>query len=78
VLKVRDTWSRTAEVYAHRADGWPADVTTRRDLDHFAAATVRIDQLRTEQARDLRGYGLALITVNATITALAVGLSQAL
>jgi DNA anti-recombination protein RmuC len=38
----------------------------------------RIDQLRTEQARDMRGYGLALITVNATMTALAVGLSQAL
>lgn len=27
VLKVRDTWPRTAKVYAHRAEGWPADVT---------------------------------------------------
>ncbi len=25
VLKVRDTWPRTAKVYAHRADGWPTD-----------------------------------------------------
>jgi len=25
VLKVRDTWPRTAKVYAHRADEWPAD-----------------------------------------------------
>lgn len=25
VLKVRDTWPRTAKVYAHRADGWPVD-----------------------------------------------------
>jgi hypothetical protein len=25
VLKVRDTWPRTAKVYAHRADGWPAE-----------------------------------------------------
>jgi hypothetical protein len=27
VLKVRDTWPRTAKVYAHRAEGWPADAT---------------------------------------------------
>ena len=25
VLKVRDTWPRTAKVYAHRAEGWPDD-----------------------------------------------------
>ena len=25
VLKVRDTWPRTAKVYCHRADGWPDD-----------------------------------------------------
>lgn len=25
VLKVRDTWPRTAKVYCHRADGWPQD-----------------------------------------------------
>jgi hypothetical protein len=25
VLKARDTWPRTAKVYCHRADGWPAD-----------------------------------------------------
>jgi hypothetical protein len=25
VLKVRDTWPRTAKVYAHRADAWPGD-----------------------------------------------------
>lgn len=24
VLKARDTWPRTAKVYCHRADGWPA------------------------------------------------------
>jgi hypothetical protein len=27
VLKVRDTWPRTAKVYAHRAEGWPSDAT---------------------------------------------------
>lgn len=27
VLKVRDTWPRTAKVYAHRAEGWPKDAT---------------------------------------------------
>ncbi len=27
VLKVRDTWPRTAKVYAHRAEGWPPDAT---------------------------------------------------
>lgn len=27
VLKVRDTWPRTAKVYAHRAEGWPVDLT---------------------------------------------------
>ena len=25
VLKARDTWPRTAKVYCHRAEGWPAD-----------------------------------------------------
>lgn len=25
VLKARDTWPRTAKIYCHRADGWPAD-----------------------------------------------------
>jgi hypothetical protein len=25
VLKVRDTWPRTAKIYCHRADGWPAE-----------------------------------------------------
>jgi len=25
VLKARETWPRTAKVYCHRADGWPAD-----------------------------------------------------
>ena len=25
VLKARDTWPRTAKVYRHRAEGWPAD-----------------------------------------------------
>jgi hypothetical protein len=25
VLKARDTWPRTAKVYCHRADAWPAD-----------------------------------------------------
>ena len=25
VLKVRDTWPRTAKVYCHRAEGWPEE-----------------------------------------------------
>ncbi|MDQ2725184.1 MAG: hypothetical protein M3Y36_06775, partial [Actinomycetota bacterium] len=25
VVKARDSWPRTAKVYCHRADGWPAD-----------------------------------------------------
>lgn len=25
ILKTRDTWPRTAKVYCHRAEGWPAD-----------------------------------------------------
>lgn len=25
VLKAKDTWPRTAKIYCHRADGWPAD-----------------------------------------------------
>ena len=25
VLKARDTWPRTAKIYCHRAEEWPAD-----------------------------------------------------
>lgn len=25
VVKARDSWPRTAKVYCHRADGWPAN-----------------------------------------------------
>lgn len=35
-----------------------------------------IDRLRTELSREMRAYGLALITVNASITAMAIALTS--
>ena len=35
-----------------------------------------IDRLRSEQSREMRAYGLALITVNASITAMAIALTS--
>jgi hypothetical protein len=35
-----------------------------------------LDRLRAEQSREMRAYGLALITVNASITAMAIALTS--
>jgi hypothetical protein len=45
VLKVRDTWPRTAKVYCHRAEAWPEDpeVVERVPVRHCARRGAAID-----------------------------------
>lgn len=57
VLKVRDTWPRTAKVYAHRADGWPADaelverVPVRSCVRRGAAIDLVLDRGRENRSQ---------------------------
>lgn len=57
VLKVRDTWPRTAKVYAHRADAWPADpeiverVPVRSCVRRGAAIDLVLDRGRENRSQ---------------------------
>lgn len=57
VLKVRDTWPRTSKVYAHRADGWPADaavverVPVRSCVRRGAAIDLVLDRGRENRSQ---------------------------
>ena len=57
VLKVRDTWPRTAKVYAHRADGWPAEpeiverVPVRSCVRRGAAIDLVLDRGRENRSQ---------------------------
>ena len=65
----------------HEVDRRFADVD-RRFGELEERLTLRIDsaadRLRSELSREMRAYGLALITVNASITAMAVALTSVL
>jgi hypothetical protein len=58
------------------------DEVDRRFVELEERMTLRlesaVDRLRTELGREMRAYGLALITVNASITAMAVALTSVL
>jgi ERCC4 domain len=57
VLKVRDTWPRTAKVYCHRADEWPADaeiverVTVRSCVRRGASIDLVLDRGRENRSQ---------------------------
>ncbi len=57
VLKARDTWPRTAKVYCHRADGWPAEpeilerVAVRSCLRRGAAIDLVLDRSRENRSQ---------------------------
>lgn len=57
VLKVRDTWPRTAKVYAHRAEGWPAEpeiverVPVRSCVRRGAAIDLVLDRGRENRSQ---------------------------
>jgi hypothetical protein len=57
VLKVRETWPRTAKVYCHRADGWPEDpdvverVAVRRCVRRGAAIDLVLDRGRENRSQ---------------------------
>jgi hypothetical protein len=57
VLKVRDTWPRTAKVYCHRADGWPDDaeiverVAVRSCVRRGAAIDLVLDRGREHRSQ---------------------------
>jgi hypothetical protein len=55
VLKVRDTWPRTAKVYCHRAEGWPedAEVVERVPVRHCVRRGAAID-LVLDRGRESR------------------------
>jgi hypothetical protein len=55
VLKVRDTWPRTAKVYCHRAEGWPddADIVERVPVRSCIRRGASID-LVLERGRENR------------------------
>ncbi len=57
-LKVRDTWPRTAKVYCHRADGWPAGgleiverVPVRSCVRRGAAIDLVLDRAREHRSQ---------------------------
>jgi hypothetical protein len=56
-LKVRDTWPRTAKVYCHRADDWPADlevierVAVRSCVRRGAAVDLVLDRSRENRSQ---------------------------
>ena len=56
-LKVRDTWPRTAKVYCHRADEWPADleiverVPVRSCVRRGAAVDLVLDRSRENRSQ---------------------------
>lgn len=57
VLKARDTWPRTAKVYCHRADGWPANpevverVRVRSCVRRGAAVDLVLDRSRENRSQ---------------------------
>ena len=57
VLKVRDTWPRTAKVYCHRAEGWPEDaeiverVPVRSCVRRGAAIDLVLDRSRENRSQ---------------------------
>ena len=57
VLKVKDRWPRTAKVYCHRADEWPADaeiverVATRVCTSRGAAIDLVLDRSRENRSQ---------------------------
>lgn len=57
VLKVRDTWPRTAKVYCHRADAWPEDpeiverVPVRSCIRRGAAIDLVLDRGRENRSQ---------------------------
>ena len=57
VLKARDTWPRTAKVYCHRADGWPAEpevverVPVRSCVRRGAAVELVLDRPRENRSQ---------------------------
>ena len=55
VLKARETWPRTAKVYCHRAEGWPADpeIVERVPVRSCVRRGVAVD-LVLERARENR------------------------
>ncbi len=60
VLKVRDTWPRTAKVYAHRADEWPTEpdiierVAVRSCVRRGAAVDLVLDRSREHRSQFVR------------------------
>lgn len=56
-LKARDTWPRTAKIYCHRADGWPADleiverVAVRSCVRRGAAIDLVLDRGRENRSQ---------------------------
>lgn len=57
VLKAKDTWPRTAKIYCHRADGWPADadiverVPTRSCVGRGPAIDLVLDRARENRSQ---------------------------
>ncbi len=57
VLEARDTWPRTAKVYCHRADGWPANpevverVRERSCVRRGAAVDLVLDRSRENRSQ---------------------------
>src|SRR5918998_3371865 len=57
VLKARDTWPRTAKVYCHRAEGWPAEpevverVGVRSCVRRGAAVDLVLDRTRENRSQ---------------------------
>lgn len=57
ILKARDTWPRTARVYCHRADAWPADPEIVEDVGvlecqrHGVAVDLVLDRARENRSQ---------------------------
>ena len=48
-LKAKDTWPRTAAVYCHRAEGWPADPdVSRRPVRRISLLAERLPRARMQ------------------------------